>query len=78
MSKHPSMCVLAHTWAMNSTGMSLWKHGAKGASIASRSKINFKAFCVGFHKSFVEIHSYDSLVMSDSNLESNLQRFINL
>ena len=32
----------------------------------------------GFHESFVEIHSYESSVMSDSNLESNLQRFMNL
>ena len=32
----------------------------------------------GFHESFVEIHSYESSVMSESNLKSNLQRFTNL
>ena len=31
---------------------------------------------VGLHASFVEIHSYEDSVMSDSNLESNIQRFI--
>ena len=33
---------------------------------------------VGFHESFVEIHAYQSSAMSGSNLESNLQRMMNL
>ena len=33
---------------------------------------------VGYHESFVEIHSYESSVMSVWNFESNLQRFTNL
>ena len=33
---------------------------------------------VGFHESFVEIYSYESSLMSDSNLESNLERFTSL
>ena len=38
-------------------------------------KILRKNVCpsVGFHESFVEIHSYESAVVSDLNLESNLQ-----
>ena len=33
---------------------------------------------VGVNESFDKIHSYKSSVMSDSNLESNLQRLMNL
>ena len=33
--------------------------------------------CVEFNYSFVEIHSYESSVMRDSNRESTLQRFVN-